>query len=52
LPDAADISGKRLLSKIDGGPGRLDVQSLAEMRELGCYLFPGVQKKYAHNTRN
>jgi hypothetical protein len=43
FPDAADVDGKRVLIKIDGGPGRLDVQSLAELRALGCYLFPGVQ---------
>ena len=32
FPDAADVDGKRILIKIDGGPGRLDVQSLAELR--------------------
>jgi hypothetical protein len=42
-PDAADVSGKRLLYKIDGGPGRLDEESLAEKRVRGIYLFPGVQ---------
>jgi hypothetical protein len=29
-PDAGDVPGKRLLYKIDGGPGRLDEESLAE----------------------
>jgi hypothetical protein len=29
-PDAADVPGKRLLYKIDGGPERLDEESLAE----------------------
>jgi hypothetical protein len=41
--DAADVPGKRLLYKIDGGPGRLDEESLAEKRARGIYLFPGVQ---------
>jgi hypothetical protein len=42
-PDAADVPGKRLLYKIDGGPGQLDEESLAEKRARGIYLFPGVQ---------
>lgn len=42
-PDAADIAGKRVLFKIDGGPGRLDIPMLAQLRSLGVYLFPGVQ---------
>lgn len=28
--------------KIDGGPGRLDIPMLTELRSLGVYLFPGV----------
>ncbi len=43
FPISADQPGRRVLLKIDGGPGRLDIQSLAELRVLGCYLFPGVQ---------
>ena len=43
FPDAADIPGKRVLFKIDGGPGRLDISNLAELRSRGVYLFPGVQ---------
>jgi len=42
-PDVADTPGKRLLFKIDGEPGRLDISMLAELRSLGVYLFPGVQ---------
>jgi hypothetical protein len=42
-PDAADVPGKRLLYKNDGGPGRLGEESLAEKRAHGIYLFPGVQ---------
>jgi hypothetical protein len=42
-PDAADIPGKRVLYKIDGGPGRLDEGALADSRARGIYLFPGVQ---------
>jgi hypothetical protein len=42
-PDAADIPGKRVLYKIDGGPGRLDEGALADSRSRGIYLFPGVQ---------
>ena len=42
-PNASDTPGNRVLFKIDGGPGRLDIKSLAELRVKGCYLFPGVQ---------
>ncbi|MGH7954904.1 MAG: hypothetical protein ACREOZ_02970, partial [Gloeomargaritales cyanobacterium] len=43
FPDASDTFGNRVLIKIDGGPGRLDLSSLAEQRSRGVYLFPGVQ---------
>ncbi|MGH7955005.1 MAG: hypothetical protein ACREOZ_03505, partial [Gloeomargaritales cyanobacterium] len=43
FPDASDTFGNRVLIKIDGGPGRLDLSSLAELRSRGVYLFPGVQ---------
>jgi hypothetical protein len=51
-PDVADTPGKRLLFKIDGGPGRLDIPMLAELRSLGVYLFPGVQNttQITHET--
>jgi hypothetical protein len=42
-PDAADVPGKRLLYKIDWGPGRLDEESLAEKRARDIYLHPVVQ---------
>jgi hypothetical protein len=42
-PDAADIPGKRVLYKIDGGPGRLDEGALADSRARCISLFPGVQ---------
>jgi hypothetical protein len=42
-PDARDQVDCRVLLKIDGGPGRLDLNSLAELRSRGVYLFPGVQ---------
>jgi hypothetical protein len=38
-PDAADVTGKRLLYKIDGVSGRLDEESLAEKRARDIYLF-------------
>jgi hypothetical protein len=39
----ADIPGKRVLYKIDGGPGRLDEGARADSRARGIYLFYGVQ---------
>ncbi len=32
-----------MLFKIDGGPGRLDIKSLAELGVRGMFLFSGVQ---------
>jgi len=42
-PDCADVAGKQVLFKIDGGPGRLDMKLLADLRARGVYLFNGVQ---------
>jgi len=42
-PDVCDTRGKIVCIKIDGGPGQMDVISLAELRSMGVYLFPGVQ---------
>lgn len=42
-PDARDEDGHCVCFKIDGGPGRLNLQMLAELRLQGVYLFPGVQ---------
>ena len=42
FPDAADVAGKRVLIKIDGGPGRLDHHLLVQLRLRGFYLFPSV----------
>ncbi len=41
-PDALDIPCKRVLIKVDSGPGRLNIELLAELRLLGWYLYPGV----------
>ncbi len=42
-PDARDQVGCRVLLKIDGGPGRLDLNSLAELRSRGVYLSLGLK---------
>ncbi len=41
-PDACDVPGKRVIIKVDSGPGRLNTELLAELRLLGFYLYPGV----------
>ena len=38
----ADEPGKRVLVKIDSGPGRRNVEMLARLKNLGFYLYPGV----------
>jgi hypothetical protein len=42
-PNAPVTPGNRVIFKIDGGPGCLDIKSLAELCIKRCYLFPGVQ---------
>jgi hypothetical protein len=42
FPDALDLPGFRVMVKVDSGPGRLNVNLLAELRLLGFYLYPGV----------
>jgi len=41
-PDVVDIPGKRVLLKVDSGPGRMNVDMLASLRSQGVYLAPGV----------
>ncbi len=41
-PETRDRKGHRLLLKCDSGPGRLQVELLAQLRHLGVYLYPGV----------
>ena len=38
----ADDPGKRVLIKIDSGPGRRNVEIVARLKNLGFYLYPGV----------
>jgi len=40
--DMADVPGKRVLMKVDSGPGRMNTEMLAELRLKGMYLMPGV----------
>ena len=41
-PDAEDCKGKRVLIKIDSGPGRLNMDMIARLKALGFILYPGV----------
>jgi hypothetical protein len=41
-PDIEDVPGKRVIIKVDSGPGRLNVEMLADLRLQGLYLVPGV----------
>jgi len=41
-PDALDVKGKRVMIKIDSGPGRLNMDMIVYCRSLGFYLFPSV----------
>jgi hypothetical protein len=46
-PDAADVVGKRVMIKCDSGPGRDNVELLADLRVRGIYLFPAVPNSSA-----
>ena len=41
-PDLEDKPGKRILIKVDSGPGRRNVDMLAELKLAGAYILPGV----------
>ena len=42
FPDAQDVRGKRVIMKVDSGPGRMELGFLAEARTLGFTIYPGV----------
>jgi hypothetical protein len=41
-PDCADIHGKRIMLKVDSGPGRSNKEFLAWCRARGIIVYPGV----------
>jgi hypothetical protein len=41
-PDALDCPGQRVMIKVDSGPGRMNIELLAELCLLGFYLYPSV----------
>jgi hypothetical protein len=41
-PNAAPEKGKWVILKCDSGPGRMNIPLLAELRDAGFILFPGV----------
>jgi hypothetical protein len=49
-PDIEDKPLKRVLIKVDSGPGRTNVQILADLRLQGLYLVPGVPNT-THKTQ-
>lgn len=40
-PDAKDKPGRRVMPKVDNGPGRLGTNLLAYARNIGFYIYPG-----------
>ena len=42
FPDALDLLGFCVMVKVDSGPGRLNINLLAELHLLGFYLYPSV----------
>ena len=42
FPDLDDVNGKRVMAKVDSGPGRLQENFLAEARTLWFAMYPGV----------
>ena len=41
-PNAAPVKGKWVILKCDSGPGRLNLDLLADLRTSGFILFPGI----------
>jgi len=50
-PDVADVPGKRVMLKVDSGPGRLNVNMLATLRLQGVYLAPGFPMRLMLHKR-
>ncbi len=46
-PDAEDEHGKRIMVKVDSGPGRLEIDFLAEAQTLGFIIYPSVPNTIA-----
>lgn len=42
FPNAKDTNGKRVIFKVDSGPGRMNLKLLARLRLLGFILYPCV----------
>ena len=47
FPNALDLPGFHVMVKLDSGPGRLNINLLAELCLLGFYLYPGVPNTMA-----
>ncbi len=47
FPDAQDVKGKRVIMKVDSGPGRIESGFLAEARALGFIIYPEVPNTMA-----
>jgi hypothetical protein len=43
FPDVADDNDHRVIFKLDGVPGRLNISIIAELRHKDVYTFPGVK---------
>jgi hypothetical protein len=41
-PDLEDRPLKRVIMKVDSGPGRMNLEMLANLKLMGLYLIPGV----------
>jgi hypothetical protein len=41
-PDAVDLPGRRVLIKLDSGPGQLNSELQGQLRLLGFIVFPGL----------
>jgi hypothetical protein len=47
FPDCADVGGKRIMLKVDSGPGRSHKEFLAWCRARGIIVYPGY---FEHNS--
>jgi hypothetical protein len=47
FPDSNDVIGKRMVVKVNSGPGRLQENVLAEARTHGFIVYPGISNTTA-----
>ncbi len=52
FPDGQDVRGKRVIMKVDSGPGRMELGFLVEARTIGFLCLYRNTKYYVSHSRD